>query len=99
GPAGSWKSTLRNVAAGVLAQSDGETTICGAPLSGRNAQAGYLFQADALFPWKTAIDNVAIGLEVAGVAPEDARARAQQWLGRVGLGGFAGRYPHMLSGG
>src|SRR5262249_34918482 len=99
GPTGCGKSTLLNVAAGLLAPSEGATTIFGAPLSGRNAQAGYLFQADALFPWKTAIDNVAIGLEVAGVAPEDARARAQQWLGRVGLGGFAGRYPHMLSGG
>src|SRR5215467_4665028 len=99
GPTGCGKSTLLNVAAGLLAPSGGSVTIFGAPLSGRNAQAGYLFQADALFPWKTAIDNVAIGLEVAGVAPEDARARAQQWLGRVGLGGFAGRYPHMLSGG
>jgi NitT/TauT family transport system ATP-binding protein len=73
--------------------------VFGAPLAGRNAQAGYLFQADALFPWKTALDNVAIGLEVAGVATAAARERARQWLGRVGLGGFAARYPHMLSGG
>ena len=64
-----------------------------------NRQAGYLFQADALFPWKTAIDNVAIGLETAGTPPAEARARAQDWLTRVGLGGFADRYPHMLSGG
>ena len=70
------------------------------PLTGLNRQAGYLFQADALFPWKTAIDNVAIGLEIAG-APRAARRwqRAQGWLTSVGLGAFGNRYPHMLSGG
>src|SRR5262249_22760962 len=62
-------------------------------------QVGYLCQADALFPWKTALDNVAIGLEVAGVAAAEASGHAQQWLARVGLAGFAERYPHMLSGG
>jgi len=99
GPTGCGKSTLLNVAAGLLAPSGGSVTVFGAPLAGRNAQAGYLFQADALFPWKTALDNIAIGLEVAGVSIGAARRRAQQWLGRVGLGGFAARYPHMLSGG
>jgi sulfonate transport system ATP-binding protein len=99
GPTGCGKSTLLNVAAGLFAPSAGTVTVYGAPLAGRNAQAGYLFQADALFPWKTALDNVAIGLEVAGTAPAQARARAQQWLARVGLSGFAARYPHMLSGG
>jgi NitT/TauT family transport system ATP-binding protein len=99
GPTGCGKSTLLNVAAGLLAPSAGGVRIFGAPLVGRNAQAGYLFQADALFPWKTAFDNVAIGLEVAGVATAAARERARQWLARVGLGGFAARYPHMLSGG
>jgi NitT/TauT family transport system ATP-binding protein len=99
GPTGCGKSTLLNVAAGLLAPTAGAATIFGTPLVGRNAQAGYLFQADALFPWKTALDNVAIGLEVAGIAPDAARARAREWLARVGLGGFAARYPHMLSGG
>jgi sulfonate transport system ATP-binding protein len=99
GPTGCGKSTLLNVAAGLLAPSAGSVTVYGAPLAGRNAQAGYLFQADALFPWKTALDNVAIGLEVAGIAAAPARERARQWLARVGLGGFAARYPHLLSGG
>jgi NitT/TauT family transport system ATP-binding protein len=99
GPTGCGKSTLLNVAAGLLAPSAGSVSVFGAPLAGRNAQAGYLFQADALFPWKTAIENVAIGLEVAGVAAGEARERARAWLGRVGLGGFSARYPHMLSGG
>ncbi len=99
GPTGCGKSTLLNIAAGLLAPTAGSVNIFGAPLSALNRQAGYLFQADALFPWKTAIDNVAIGLETAGTPSEEARARAQDWLTRVGLGGFADRYPHMLSGG
>ncbi len=99
GPTGCGKSTLLNVAAGLIAPSSGAVDIFGAPLAVLNRQAGYLFQADALFPWKTALENVAIALEVAGVDAEEARARAQQWLTRVGLGTFGDRYPHMLSGG
>jgi NitT/TauT family transport system ATP-binding protein len=99
GPTGCGKSTLLNIAAGLLAPAAGSVNIFGSPLTALNRQAGYLFQADALFPWKTAIDNVAIGLETAGTPSEEARTRAQDWLTRVGLGGFADRYPHMLSGG
>ena len=99
GPTGCGKSTLLNVAAGLLKPAAGAVRIFDAPLTGLNRDAGYLFQADALFPWKTAIDNVAIGLEIDGVARAEALARAQRWLDQVGLGGFAGRYPHMLSGG
>jgi len=99
GPTGCGKSTLLNVAAGLLAPSSGTADIFGAPLTDLNKQAGYLFQADSLFPWKTSLQNVAIGLETAGVASAEAQTRAQDWLKRVGLAGFAGRYPHMLSGG
>ena len=99
GPTGCGKSTLLNVAAGLLKPASGGVRIFDAPLSGLNRQAGYLFQADALFPWKTAIDNVAIGLEIDGVARAEALRRAQAWLTSVGLGAFSGRYPHMLSGG
>jgi NitT/TauT family transport system ATP-binding protein len=99
GPTGCGKSTLLNVAAGLLKPASGEVKIFGAPLAGLNREAGYLFQADALFPWKTALDNVAIGLEIASVARDEALERAQAWLTSVGLGNFAGRYPHMLSGG
>jgi len=99
GPTGCGKSTLLNVAAGLLVPASGSVSILGAPLAGLNRSAGYLFQADALFPWKTAIENVAIGLETAGMPKGDARERAQTWLTRVGLAGFAERYPHMLSGG
>jgi NitT/TauT family transport system ATP-binding protein len=99
GPTGCGKSTLLNVAAGLIGPSAGHVDIFGSPLAALNRQAGYLFQADALFPWKTALENVAIGLETAGTRSDEARARAQSWLTRVGLGSFGDRYPHMLSGG
>lgn len=99
GPTGCGKSTLLNIAAGLMSPSAGRVDIFGSPLGALNRQAGYLFQADALFPWKTALENVAIGMETAGTPASEARPRAQQWLARVGLGGFGDRYPHMLSGG
>ena len=99
GPTGCGKSTLLNVAAGLLRPASGAVRIFGTPLQGLNAAAGYLFQADALFPWKTALDNVAVGLEISGTPREQALAQAQAWLDTVGLGAFSNRYPHMLSGG
>jgi NitT/TauT family transport system ATP-binding protein len=99
GPTGCGKSTLLNIAAGLMAPSAGRVEVFGKALVGLNRQAGYLFQAEALFPWKTALENVAIGLEIAGTPRREARERAQGWLGRVGLAGFGERYPHMLSGG
>ena len=99
GPTGCGKSTLLNLAAGLLRPISGGVRIFDAPLSGLNHKAGYLFQADALFPWKTAIDNVAIGLEISGTPRSQALERAQALLTSVGLGAFGSRYPHMLSGG
>jgi NitT/TauT family transport system ATP-binding protein len=99
GPTGCGKTTLLNVAAGLYAPTSGSARIFGEQLHGLNRQSGYLFQAEALFPWKTALENVAIGLETAGVPTAEAQERAQAWLTRVGLGQFGARYPHMLSGG
>lgn len=99
GPTGCGKSTLLNATAGLLAPAAGSVSIFGTPLAGLNRQAGYLFQAEALFPWKTALDNVAIGLDIVGTPHDEARVRAREWLARVGLAAFADRYPHMLSGG
>jgi NitT/TauT family transport system ATP-binding protein len=99
GPTGCGKTTLLNVAAGLFPPSTGRVEIFGAELAGLNRQSGYLFQSEALFPWKTALENVAIGLETAGTPRAEARERAQGWLTRVGLGAFGRRYPHMLSGG
>jgi NitT/TauT family transport system ATP-binding protein len=99
GPTGCGKSTLLNVAAGLLAPSSGRALVAGEPLSGINARAGYMFQADALMPWRNALDNVMAGLEFRGVPRDTAMARAREWLARVGLSGFENRYPHQLSGG
>ena len=97
GPTGCGKSTLLNVGAGLLAPSSGTVTVFGQPLQGINTRAGYMFQSESLMPWRTALGNVMAGLEFRGVA--DARAQAEDWLKRVGLGGFGDRYPHQLSGG
>lgn len=99
GPTGCGKTTLLNVAAGLILPSTGTAAIFGRPLSGLNGEAGYLFQQDALMPWKTALDNVAVALEPQGVSRREALDRARLWLDRVGLSAFADRYPHMLSGG
>jgi len=99
GPTGCGKSTLLNVAAGLLAPSSGRTLVHGTPLSGINTRAGYMFQSDALMPWRSALANVTAGLEFHGSAVADAAPRAREWLTRVGLAGFEDRYPHQLSGG
>ena len=99
GPTGCGKSTLLNAVAGLLAPASGHVEIFGAPLAGINRQAGYLFQSDAVMPWKTALDNVALGPEVAGTPRAEAREAARELLARVGLARFADRYPHELSGG
>ena len=97
GPTGCGKSTLLNVAAGLLAPSTGTVEVFGQPLNGINTRAGYMFQAESLMPWRTALGNVMAGLEFRAVT--SARAQAEEWLKRVGLGGFGDRYPHQLSGG
>ena len=99
GPTGCGKSTLLNVAAGLLAPSSGTVQVFGRPLDGINPRAGYMFQSESLMPWRTALRNVMAGLEFRGMAEADARAQAEDWLKRVGLGGFGDRYPHQLSGG
>ena len=99
GPTGCGKSTLLNAVAGLLTPAAGRVDVRGRPVAGITAEAGYLFQQDALMPWKTAQDNVAVALEVMGASRAEAGAQARQWLARVGLARFAERYPHQLSGG
>ena len=99
GPTGCGKSTLLNVAAGLLQPSAGRTLVFGDVLAGLNRKAGYLFQTEALMPWRTALQNVTAGLEFRRVDPQEASRLAEDWLRRVGLRGFGGRYPHQLSGG
>jgi NitT/TauT family transport system ATP-binding protein len=99
GPTGCGKSTLLNVGAGLLAPSSGRVLVFGRPLAGINSRAGYMFQSEALMPWRSTLDNVMLGLQYRGMRDAEARALAGQWLARVGLGGFGDRYPHQLSGG
>ena len=99
GPTGCGKSTLLNIAAGLLEPSSGEVRVFGEPLAGINPRAGYMFQSEALMPWRSALDNVMVGLQYRGVSDAEARAQAEAWLARVGLAGFGDRYPHQLSGG
>ena len=99
GPSGCGKSTALNLMAGLLTPTSGEVKAFGAPLAGLNRRATYLFQQDALLPWKTVVENLALGLELRGVGRADALARAREWLPRLGLQGFGDHYPAALSGG
>ncbi len=99
GPTGCGKSTLLNVAAGLLQPSSGAVTVFGDRLAGINSRAGYMFQTDALMPWRNTIENVIAGLEFRGMTREEAFNPGNDWLKRVGLVGFEKRYPHQLSGG
>ena len=99
GPTGCGKSTLLNVGAGLLEPSSGSVRVFGEPLRGVNRRAGYMFQSEALMPWRTALQNVTAGLEFRGTPADEARRQGEEWLKRVGLGGFGDRYPHQLSGG
>ncbi len=99
GPSGCGKSTLLNVVSGIIPPGSGEIRWYGEPLSGVPARAGYMLQKDLLLPWRTAIQNVLLGLEIQGVQADAARDRAEIMLDRLGLYGFAASYPSTLSGG
>ena len=88
GPTGCGKSTILNAIAGLLKPSGGRVSIDGNPVSGIQNDIGYLFQQDALLPWKTAIENVELGLLFKGVATAERRERSMMWLAKVGLKGL-----------
>jgi NitT/TauT family transport system ATP-binding protein len=99
GPTGCGKSSLLNVVAGLLSPAAGKVETLGSPVTSVNRQAGYMFQQDALLPWKTVLGNVQLGPLLRGMPRSRSLEEARIWIERVGLAGFEHRYPHQLSGG
>jgi NitT/TauT family transport system ATP-binding protein len=99
GPTGCGKSTTLSLVSGLEPASAGEVTVNGRPVRGIPDGVGYMFQSDAILPWRSVLDNVAAGPRYRGVDKAKAREQARGWVDRVGLTGFAGYYPHQLSGG
>ncbi|MER5389699.1 ABC transporter ATP-binding protein [Saccharopolyspora sp. NPDC002686] len=99
GPTGCGKSTALSLVSGLEPPSIGTVSIGGEPVTGIPDGIGYMFQSDAVMPWRSVVDNVAAGPRYRGATRSAARAEAREWVQRVGLGGFEGYYPHQLSGG
>ncbi|WP_329259958.1 ABC transporter ATP-binding protein [Actinoallomurus sp. NBC_01490] len=99
GPTGCGKSTTLSLVSGLEPPSDGEVLVHGAPVDGIPEGVGYMFQNDAILPWRSVLDNVATGPRYRHMPKREARAKAREWVERVGLGGFESYYPHQLSGG
>jgi NitT/TauT family transport system ATP-binding protein len=99
GPTGCGKSTALSLISGLERASAGETLVMGKPVQGIDPRIGYVFQSDAVFPWRNVLRNVAAGPLFRGVRKAEALERARDWIARVGLTGFEDRYPHQLSGG
>ena len=94
GPSGSGKTSILRAVNGLIAPLGG-----GVELNGGSDSLGFLFQDDALLPWRTARENVALGLRIRKYSKESAEEEADTWLQRLGLEGFGKRFPHELSGG
>jgi NitT/TauT family transport system ATP-binding protein len=99
GPTGCGKSTTLNLVTSLLKPTTGTVRVMGEPVEGISPDIGFVFQADALFPWRNVIDNVAVGPIYRGVPRSEAYRRARDWIARVGLARFETHYPHQLSGG
>jgi ABC-type nitrate/sulfonate/bicarbonate transport system ATPase subunit len=99
GPSGCGKSTLFNIVAGLTRPTHGRVLLDGEEPDTLLGRVGYMPQKDLLMPWRSVLDNVTLGLEMGGVSRKEARARAQEELGRFGLKGFERRWPSNLSGG
>jgi len=99
GPTGCGKSTTLTLVSGLERPTKGTAMVNGRPVSGITPGVGFVFQQDAVFPWKSVLDNVAAGPRFRGTSKARANEAARDWLRRVGLSGFEDRYPHQLSGG
>lgn len=99
GPTGCGKSTTLGLISGLERPSAGEVMVMDKPVQGIDPNIGYVFQADAVFPWKNVLNNVVTGPLFRGKPKSEAFELARDWIARVGLHGFEDRYPHQLSGG
>ena len=99
GPSGCGKSTLLSLVSGLLAPTGGEVSLLGTPVRGVRSDLGFIFQRDALLPWRTVAENVALPLRFRGLGAAEAKERVEAWVARVGLAPFLTNYPHELSGG
>jgi NitT/TauT family transport system ATP-binding protein len=99
GPTGCGKSTTLTLVSGLERPTSGTALVDGRPVAGITPGVGFVFQNDAVFPWKSVLDNVAAGPRFRGQGKAAANTLARDWLRRVGLAGFEDRYPHQLSGG
>lgn len=99
GPSGCGKTTLLRIIAGLESSTEGEVRVDGIPVAGPTPRLGMIFQDYSLYPWQRVIDNIAFGLELAGVGKTERLARASEYLDLVGLAGFSNAFPYELSGG
>jgi NitT/TauT family transport system ATP-binding protein len=99
GPSGCGKTTLLRVLQGLTSPTRGRILVAGKVVTGPGTDRGFVFQQDALYPWRSVLRNVGFGLELQGIAKAQARARAAAMIDLVGLNGFESHYPHELSGG
>ncbi len=99
GPSGCGKSTTLSLISGLMPANEGQVFVDGKSVNGVQTDVGFMFQRDALLPWKTVLNNVTLGLIFRGWESRKADAHARSWLKRVGLSGFEHHYPYQLSGG
>ena len=99
GPTGCGKSTTLNLITGLAQPQAGQVKVLGEPVNGIDPRVGFVFQVDALFPWRSVLGNVSAGLRYRGVSKKEANVASMEWIAKVGLSRFAHHYPHQLSGG
>jgi NitT/TauT family transport system ATP-binding protein len=99
GPTGCGKSTTLGLVAGLAQPQAGDVRLFATPVTGVDRRVGFVFQQDAVFPWRNVLDNVCAGPRFRGQGRKETEAEARDWIARVGLKGFEGHLPHQLSGG
>jgi len=99
GPSGCGKSTLLEIIAGLIPKTSGDVFVKGQAVKNTHSSIGIVFQQESIFPWRTALENIAFGLEMQGVSREERQKRSREMIELVGLHGFENRYPVELSGG